>query len=71
MKIETVGWTALGGVIILVVASWINNINFIFDSWDKEGLQMREIVAIAGVPIGPVGVVNGFVYFFEDEVNYN
>jgi hypothetical protein len=66
-----------GGFHITVIAflvfgfvSWCNNINFLVDSWDKEGLQIREVVAIVGVPMFPIGAINGAVYLFEDEVNY-
>jgi hypothetical protein len=56
--------------VLLCFVSWCNNINFLIDSWDKKGLQIREVVAIVGVPVAPIGVLNGGFYLFEDEVNY-
>lgn len=61
---------AVLGFILLCFVSQCNNINFLVDSWDKEGLQIREVIAIVGVPVAPIGVINGGVYLFEDEVSY-
>lgn len=55
---------------IFSIASWFNNINFIIDSWDKESLQIREVISIVGIPVAPIGTINGAIYFFEDEVSY-
>jgi len=61
---------AVIGFVLFCFVSWCNNINFLIDSWDKEGLQIREVVAIFGVPMAPIGVINGAVYMFEDEKEY-
>ncbi len=52
----------------LFIALWCNNINYLIDSWDREGLHLREVVAIIGIATPPIAAINGFIYFLEDEV---
>lgn len=53
---------------IVVIGGWFNNINYILDSDFKE-VSGREILSIIGVPIAPIGMGNGFIYYFEDAKN--
>lgn len=53
-------------IVIILIAGWINNINYVLDS-DLNDVDGREVVSIVGIFIVPIGSANGVIYFFEDE----
>ena len=59
------GLSIIVGIVLLIVG-WFNNINYVVDS-DFSDVSGREIVSIIGIPMVPIGMVNGAIYIFEDE----
>lgn len=53
-------------IVCLLFVGWFNNINYVIDS-NFNNISEREIFAVAGIPLIPLGAVNGTIYIFENE----